>query len=194
MLKLHLHLFLGSGELGTLVSISYAASLNLVLKLKVLLVSLAFLSQNVLNLRVAHVLLIFKVLDARLGNRDVNLNQVVLLTSLVGLLLGLLGQLTIFQTLSLKVVVPAIVEDLLIELLNIKVETVTLLFLVLLCLFFLGHGEFALLDGTVGRLVLGAQLRENLRAVLLLLIENRPRVGLLVACALQSSNRRNVTR
>ena len=64
MFQSHLHLLLGFGEFGSLISLSDTTSLNLILQLKVLFVSPALLSEDVLNLRVAHRFLVLKILDA----------------------------------------------------------------------------------------------------------------------------------
>ena len=132
MFQSHLHLLLGFGKFGSLISLSDTTSLNLILQLQVFFVSSSLLGEDVLNLRVAHRLLVLKILDAGLGDRDIDLHQVVLLASLISLLLSFLGQLTILQTLHLQEVVPAVVEDLCIELLNIRVQAVSLLLLFLL--------------------------------------------------------------
>ena len=75
-MQLHLHLSLGLEVLGLLVCLGDTAPLNLVLQLEVLLIHTPLLGKRLLNLIVAHELLVFKVLDARLSNTDVDLDKI----------------------------------------------------------------------------------------------------------------------
>ena len=54
--------------LGLLVRLSDTSPLNFVLNLKVLFVNSALLSKSLLDLSLTHLLLVFQVLDTRLGN------------------------------------------------------------------------------------------------------------------------------
>ena len=91
VLQLHLHLSLGLCLNGFLDCLSDTFFRDLELELHVLFVSDALLSQNVLDLRVAHISLILEILDTRGLNGDINLDKTRLLASFHGLLLRLLG-------------------------------------------------------------------------------------------------------
>ena len=65
MLQLHLHLSLGLCLNGFLDSVSDTFFSDLEVELHVLFVSDALLSQNILDLRVAHISLILEILDTR---------------------------------------------------------------------------------------------------------------------------------
>ena len=60
--------------LGLLVRLSDTSPLNFVLNLKVLFVNSALLSKSLLDLSLTHLLLVFQVLDTRLGNGNVDLD------------------------------------------------------------------------------------------------------------------------
>ena len=66
--QFHLHLSLSLKVFGFLISIGDTAPLNFVLKLQVMLIHGALLRQNIINLVIAHLFLVFEVLDLRLGN------------------------------------------------------------------------------------------------------------------------------
>ena len=68
MVQLHGHLSFSFEELGLLVGLSDATPLDLVLQLKVLFVLGTLLSENFLNLGIAHILLVLEILDAGIGN------------------------------------------------------------------------------------------------------------------------------
>ena len=68
MVQLHSHLSFSFEELGLLVGLSDATPLDLVLQLKVLFVLGTLLSENFLNLGIAHILLVLEILDAGIGN------------------------------------------------------------------------------------------------------------------------------
>lgn len=104
--QLHLHLSLSLEMLGFLISISDTTALNLVLKLQVVLIHGPLLCEDLLDLGIAHHLLVLEVLNTRLCDRDVNLNKVGLLSGFHGLSLSLLGQLAIIQLPCLHVFLP----------------------------------------------------------------------------------------
>ena len=68
MVQLHGHLSFSFEKLGLLVGLSDATPLDLVLQLKVLLVLGTLLSENFLDLGIAHILLVLEILDAGIGN------------------------------------------------------------------------------------------------------------------------------
>ena len=92
---------------GFLISLSHTTTLDFVLQLEVFFVNSALLGKDLFNLRVAHLFLVVEVLDARLSDRDVDLDEVGFLTSLHGLSLGLLGEVAIVEFAVLLALGPA---------------------------------------------------------------------------------------
>ena len=68
VLQFHCHLSLGLLELVLLVGVSDTATLDFVLKLQVFLVDTALLGEDVEDVGVAHLLLVFEVLNARFSD------------------------------------------------------------------------------------------------------------------------------
>jgi len=114
MLQFHRQLSLSFEMLGLLVSLSDTSSLNLVLKLKVLFVNTALLSQSLFDLDLTHLLLVLQVFNTRISNWDVNFDEISLLASLHGLSLCFFGQVAIVKLACLLVFSPAIRQDLVI--------------------------------------------------------------------------------
>ena len=125
VLELHCHLSFSLEMLGLLISLSDTSALDLVLELKVLLVNSAFLGESLLDLNLAHLLLVLQVLDTRLGDRNVNLYKVGLLASLHRLSLRFLGQVAILELSCLLVLRPTILQDRIVENVHVLVQSVT---------------------------------------------------------------------
>ena len=137
VLQLHCHLALSLLELILLIGISLTAALDFVLKLQILLVDTALLSEDVKDVGVAHLLLVLEVLDARLSDRDVDLDEVRLLSGLHGLGLSPLGEVAVVALASLHILLPSVRQDRVVQDLNVLVETLTLLLELLLLGFLL---------------------------------------------------------
>ena len=186
MLKLHCHLSLSLEMLGLLIGLSDASTLDLVLQLEVLLVHSALLSQRLFDLSLRHLLLILQILDAGLCNRDVNVNEICLLSSLHLLCNRLLGQVTIVKLASLLVLFPAVVENVLVQNIDILVESVTILLHLIDNLLLLGGSQLALTDVTIRHQVIIVQLVVDASGSLLLFVHDRSSVILAVHLALQT--------
>mmetsp|Transcript_11521 Transcript_11521/g.15557 ORF Transcript_11521/g.15557 Transcript_11521/m.15557 type:complete len:236 (-) Transcript_11521:590-1297(-) len=185
VVQLHLHLSLGLEILSLLISFSNTTALNLKLNFEVLFVDSALLSQNLFDLRLRHLLLVLKVFNARHGNRNVNLNQIGLLASLVGLSLRLLGKVAIVEFPGLHVLGPAEFEVFVVEDVDVVMEHIALLLHLLGLLVLLRLGELALLDRTVGDRVVAFQTSQRLIEGLQLRLQDLARVVLCVHRALQ---------
>ena len=173
-------------ELVFLVSICDTSTLDFVLELEVLFVDTALLSEDVKDVGVAHLLLVLEVLDARLSDRNVDLDKVSLLTSLHCLSLSPLGQVTIVTLTRLHVLRPSVSQNLVVENLNVFVKTVSLLLKLLLLSFLLGKSELALLDGAIRHKVFTLEFGHDLVVRLFLSKKNGTRMVLGVHSALQT--------
>ena len=187
VLKLHLSFTLSLLELLLLVLLSDTAASDLILKLKVLLVDLTLLSEDLLDLGVGHLLLVVEILDTGLGDGDVDFDEVGLLASLHGLLLGVLGQVAIVQLALLLGKLPGVLEKLSVENLNVLVEAITISLHLLLGGLLLGLCKLSLLDGTIRNGVVSLQLGEELGLSLLICDQDGTLVVLRVHSALQSN-------
>ena len=186
--QLHRHLSFRLEVLGLRIGLGDAAPLDLVLEFKVLLINAALLSQRLLDLRLRHLLLILEVLDPRLGNRDVDFDQVSLLPGLHCLCNRLLDQVAVVELASLHVLSPAIREDLVVENINVFVKPVTDFFHLIDDLLLLGRCQLALTNVSVADQVVVVQSVVLVSVRLLLRIEDRASVRLGVHLALQTRN------
>lgn len=186
MPQLHDHLTLSFKELGLLVSLSHTTTLNLKLNLHVVLVNPALLSKDIIYLGLCHRFLIFQVLNARSCDRDVNLNQICLLTSLICLLLSLLGKVAVVEPSLLLILGPGQSQDVFVQDLDVLVQSVAqyLHFSLLFILF--GLGKLTLFDGSVGYGIVALQSRKSIRQGFMLSLVNLHFVLLLVDGALKS--------
>ena len=186
--QLHRHLSFRLEVLGLRIGLGDAAPLDLVLEFKVLLINAALLSHRLLDLRLGHLLLILEVLDPRLGNRDVDFDEVGLLPGLHRLSNRLLGQVAVVELASLHVLSPAVREDLVVENVNVFVKPVTLFFHLIDDLLLLGRCQLALTNVSVADQVVVVQSVVLVSVRLLLRIEDRASVRLGVHLALQTRN------
>ena len=186
--QLHRHLSFRLEVLGLRIGLSDASPLDLVLELEVLLINAALLRQRLLDLRLGHLLLVFEVLDPRLGNRDVDFDKVSLLPGLHRLCNRLLGQVAVVELASLHVLSPAVREDLVVENVNVFVKPVTLFFHLIDDLLLLGRCQLVLTNVSVADQVVVVQSVVRVGVRLLLRVEDRASVLLGVHLALQTRN------
>ena len=144
MCQLHGHLSLCLEKFGFLVGLGDATSLDFVLELEVFLVHSAFFSKRLHDLSFGHLLLILQVLNARISDRDINLDQVGLLFGLVHLCDGLLGQVTVVEFARLLVLLPAVSKNLIVQNVDVLMKPVTDFFHLIDYLLFLCSRQFSL--------------------------------------------------
>ena len=149
MLQLHCHLSLSLLELVLLVGVSDPTTLDFVLELEVLLVYAALLSQDVKDVLVTHRLLILEVCDARLSDRDIDIDEVRLLFGLHSFSLSPLCQIAVITLSCLHILLPGVRQDLVVQNLNVLVQALSLFLELFLLALFLGLSELALLDGAI---------------------------------------------
>ena len=94
-MQLHRHLSLSLKVLGLLVCVSDSTTLNLVLEFKIFLIDGTFLSKDFFDISVGHLLLVLEILDAGLGNRNIDFDQVSFLAGLHCFSLCFLGEVTV---------------------------------------------------------------------------------------------------
>lgn len=168
-----------------LIGFRHAPALESVLHLQVLLVDFALVAQDLIDLVLLHLLLALQLLD--LGLLDCYLDLLLRELSLEGARLRLLPleQVGVFQASLLLVLLPAEVDDVLVQLGYLVL--ILLAFLVLLLVHFvaLARERLHLFDRAVGLRVLSAQLGQLGRRPLLLLSQRvlpiRQRVAIRLA-------------
>ena len=186
MLQLHLHLSLSLCLNGFLDSLSDTFFRDLELELHVLFVSDALLSQNILDLRVAHISLILEILDTRGLNGDINLDKTRLLASFHGLLLRLFGQMGVIAASYLFVLHPAVGKDTVVKLVNFIVELVSLLLELPISLILFRLGKLGLSKGAIRDSILRLEPTESFSEGLLPCIVLRLSMLLIILLTLQT--------
>ena len=133
-----------------LVSLCNALALQLVLHLHIFLVYLALLRQDLQNLTVSYVSLSLEILNPGLSNRDVNIDLSVLSEEGSSLSLLSLKESLIVQTTLLLVLLPALIDNVLVQLGEVSLVLLLLFLHFLVDFVALAREVFLLLDGTVG--------------------------------------------
>ena len=187
MLKFHRHLSLSFKVSSFLISISITAARHLKFKLHVFLIDSSLLCQDLFDLGITHLLLIPKVFYAGFSDRNVNLHQAWVLSSLHGFCLCPFGQVAVVEFACLDILRPRVSQNLIVEHSDILVQSSALLSELFLSGFLLWCSKLTLANGTIRDCIVSFKLWTFLSQDFLLGSEDSSSVIQIVHLSLQTS-------